>query len=1019
MRTINILLVAVIFFCATAFSQTPISAPSLTQVLPPAPNAYELTKYSGLPINHSMGSASVSIPVSAVNAKGFSMPVSLDYNSGSGVKINQIASRAGMNWVLNAGGVITRTVYDLQDEINSWLAPPPNFTTKNQALYDYLDNATTGSLYDTQPDIFSFEFMGKSGKFIIGPGNNSLVTQLNVSALRIQTNFNNEFPGSNWTFRITDELGYQYFFGGTQATETSKTYPFACGKNYDMPIPTAWYLTGVRSPQGESIWLKYVPITFDYIADLSQTMIRTPSTTPSHNSCPPMKCIVITEDQVCGSHLVSQGVILKSINSKSMQVRFNYQYRTDVVGDSLLASVQVYNKGNVDTTAVLQTTHTLAYVNSSNTSYYNHFGSGTYATRPFLKTVTSSATGETNQKHTLSYYNINGLASRLSFAQDYWGYFNGENNQNLLPYPDDYAYKTLFTNLANREPSGAYAKLGLLSSITYPTNGKDSVEYEPNTFYGTKKVGGVWVTGNHEAGGVRVSRNISIPVVGLPVEKILVYASLDLQARSSGTLRAIPNTSHYFGDLIDNAECFDSSISSCLYAQGYSTPIRSLFYNSGTHIYYKNVIELSDAAWANGGTERVFVGTTGSDPYIAMGTAFAGVPISNNGFSPGTEVFSKQFLTTDLVSGSYQTKPLKEVTTNYVFDNRRTAETMYYAVKRRYTTTTYFPPVPLMFDPFDVSGYYIATKWMYADTVTTKTYDQNGLNPIISKTAYKYNNIAHVQPNEITSTRSDGKLTKINLKYAAEMVADGVLTPYQAMVNANRVATPIIQTESLVSGGVPTHVQSVSTEYNTWHTGIIEPQKIQRKAATETNFKDYIQFHGYDSSGNLLAQSQTNGPITGYKYGYRNSLVVAECTNANSNEFYFENFEESGTLSATAHTGFRNSAATFTVNFIKPAGKDYIISYWYKSGTNWLYKQQNYTGPTLVLSGGSAYDDIAVYPANGSITSYTYYPSGNIQSVLDSKSLATYYEYDGFSRLKFIKDHQGNIVKHMRYNLTH
>lgn len=1016
MKTINIVLGAVFFVVSTAFSQQPISAPSLTNVLPPAPNAYELTKYSGLSVNHSMGGASASIPVGWVNGKGISVPLSLNYNSGNGVKINQIASRAGMNWVLNAGGVITRTVYNLQDETSSWLAPPANFSTKNQALYDYLDNASLTGLYDTQPDIFNFEFMGKSGRFIIGPNNNSQVTQLSVSPLKIVTNFNNEFTG-NWTFRITDELGNQYFFGGSQATETSKTYPFSCGKNFDLPIPTAWYLIGIRSAQGESIWLKYLAVNFEYLADVSQTMIRTPSSTPLNPSCPPEFCPSRTETQVCGSRLVSQGVILKSINSKSMQVRLNYQSRTDVIGDSLLSSIQIYNKANVDTTAVLHTTHTLAYVQSNNTSYYNYFGAGSYATRPFLKTVTTSAAGETSQKHTLNYYNINALASRLSFAQDYWGYFNGQNNENLLPYAQDYTHKALFINLANRTPNGSFAKMGLLSSIVYPTSGRDSIEYEPNTYYGTQYVGGVFVTGNFEAGGVRVFRNISIPVDGLPIEKRFVYASLAQQAQSSGTLRSIPNPANYFIEMEDNTECFDGGISSCMYAQGYSSPIRSLFYNSGLHIYYKNVIELSDAAWANGGTERSYVGTEGSDPYLAMGKEFAGVPVSNDGFDPGVEVFSKQFITTGIVSGSYQVKPLREVSTHYVFDTRRTSETMYYVVKRRFSTSIYSPPNDIMFQPFDVLGYYISTKWMYADTVSTKTYDQNGLNPVLAKTTYQYNNAVHVQPTGITAARSDGKTTKTEIKYAAEMVADGVLTPYQAMVTANRIGIPIIQSESLITGSTPQHIQSVFTQYNSWHTGIIEPQKIQRKTGTGP-YLDYITFLAYDSEGNLLTQSQASGPKKGYQYGYRNRLLIAECSNAGADEFYFQNFEDSGSLSATAHTGFRDSGGAFTVNFTKPLGKAYIISYWYKSGSNWLFKTENYTGPSMALSGGTAYDDIAVYPYDGLLSSYTYYPDGRIQSVLDSKSLATYYEYDGFSRLKFIKDHQGNIIKHMVYNLT-
>lgn len=123
MKVIGVLIFLILYVLGAALGQQSISAPSLTTVLPPAPNAYALTQYSGLAVNQSMGSTAVSIPIGSVTAKGMSLPISLNYNSGNGVKVNQIASRAGMNWVLNAGGVISRTVHGLADESNTWLAP--------------------------------------------------------------------------------------------------------------------------------------------------------------------------------------------------------------------------------------------------------------------------------------------------------------------------------------------------------------------------------------------------------------------------------------------------------------------------------------------------------------------------------------------------------------------------------------------------------------------------------------------------------------------------------------------------------------------------------------------------------------------------------------------------------------------------------------------------------------------------------------------------------------------------------
>jgi len=44
------------------------------------------------------------------------VPIGLSYH-GSGIKVDEIASRTGIGWVLNTGGVVTRTVKGYADEI--------------------------------------------------------------------------------------------------------------------------------------------------------------------------------------------------------------------------------------------------------------------------------------------------------------------------------------------------------------------------------------------------------------------------------------------------------------------------------------------------------------------------------------------------------------------------------------------------------------------------------------------------------------------------------------------------------------------------------------------------------------------------------------------------------------------------------------------------------------------------------------------------------------------------------------
>ncbi len=474
--------------------QADLNTPSLTQVLPPAPNAYELTKYSGLPVNMSTGSVSTSIPLGAVNSGKANVPVSLEYNSGNGIQINQVAPRTGMSWSLKAGGVITRTVHDRPDELATYIVPPANPGVDNATVLTYLKAATNGvANEDTQADMFSFDFNGRSGQFFLNPTNKSEAIMMSSSALKVQTNFANE-TASGWSIKITDADGTKYFFGGPDATENSKTVTVGtgddCGKKFDSPIPTAWYLVAVQHYNGEYISLKYKPLTFDYLANVSETIAGTPQDTKYLPTCTG-DCPIRYDSKICVSKLNSSGVVLKSISSRYATVSFFYSGRSDFNGsdnkDSLLTSVKFYKKDVVDSTILtLYDTYNLSYIYSSNTSYYNPtLNEQNVSKRAFLTTVTRAGTAP--QVYSMDYYNIDDLPSRLSFAQDNWGYFNHINNTHLIPQNADPVVAIAFPiATSNRYPDGNYAYYGLLRKITYPTKGTDELEYEGNTVWDTR-----------------------------------------------------------------------------------------------------------------------------------------------------------------------------------------------------------------------------------------------------------------------------------------------------------------------------------------------------------------------------------------------------------------------------------------------------------------------------------------------------------------------------------------------------
>lgn len=136
-------------------------------------------------------------------------------------------------------------------------------------------------------------------------------------------------------------------------------------------------------------------------------------------------------------------------------------------------------------------------------------------------------------------------------------------------------------------------------------------------------------------------------------------------------------------------------------------------------------------------------------------------------------------------------------------------------------------------------------------------------------------------------------------------------------------------------------------------------------------------------------------------------------------EFYFENFEESAlaTTNATiAHTGKKYYTGDYTVSFTLPNSRNYMIEYWYLDvGNIWKYISKTYTGTSMLLSEGSAIDNVRIYPTDARMKSYTYEPTIGITSTIDENGSVLKYYYDTFGRLLQVNNEKG-IEKQFRYN---
>ena len=89
--------------------------PLAPRVIPPTPEASAYAKYGEFPVSTYTGIPQISIPLHQIHLESLELPITLNYHAG-GIKVEELASRAGLGWTLQAGGLISRTMRGLPDE---------------------------------------------------------------------------------------------------------------------------------------------------------------------------------------------------------------------------------------------------------------------------------------------------------------------------------------------------------------------------------------------------------------------------------------------------------------------------------------------------------------------------------------------------------------------------------------------------------------------------------------------------------------------------------------------------------------------------------------------------------------------------------------------------------------------------------------------------------------------------------------------------------------------------------------
>lgn len=395
--------------------------------VPQTPNAASLGVYGEVPVGLYSGAAQFSIPLYSVQGKNLSVPVTLNYST-NGLHVEALSSWVGAGWSLDAGGVITRTIKGKIDNPNEPIQKASDgCLIKAEAMQFELGHV------DLEYDRYFYNFMGKTGSFVIVDGEIKSIDNQQMKFDYSGTNLNE--------FVITDTEGIKYYFG-TAYSGGAQPIEYAQESNTSVEIKTAWYLAKIVHWGGETIHFTYNGGVFDepYSTGYFQTRQK-----------------YIASDSMCSDCPTSADwSALSSVNSS------HYRHKAVYLG-------QINTSDYTDVVSFIRDSKLLSQMNGKNRKAYFTLSPVGVSHRKYLKHLRISGSNLATNKdeiYKFDYIDEGTIPPRNTPKRDYWGYYNGSNATNLLT--------------GDHKPNPQHAQNGSLRMITYPTGGYSLIDYEGN-----------------------------------------------------------------------------------------------------------------------------------------------------------------------------------------------------------------------------------------------------------------------------------------------------------------------------------------------------------------------------------------------------------------------------------------------------------------------------------------------------------------------------------------------------------
>lgn len=1006
-------------------------------VTPLTPEAEAIKKNQTDFVDYSKGTISVRIPLGQLPVEGYSWPWMLSYST-KGIKVNEIASNVGLGWSFNGVGTITAKMIGQSDLARPICMNPDTmrreFNLASQAPYPlqacsyystldiYIANsvATLSTLSggtDYLPDIFFLNIGQLNHKFFLVD-----TIGYTIPASNIKIRLTRQTSPYTFKFTITDEEGVIYYL----SVKGSNSFTTDCpGQKRNMNTGNAvFYLDSLRTAFGDLVKYYYSDQYIYYESTPIKTRNEKPGTYQVGDICAAFEPQPLI---TCESNYNAKEARLDSVvTSQGSKVIFTYASRSDLQPNgtpsgSRMTGFSIYNDSREIKKVVFQ---------------QDCFGPSGSSDPNLLRLklnkvqFVNPADNNDVKEYTFS-YNSTALPSRISYAQDSAGYYNGQNgNTSLIPYFD------------NRSFSEFYTKAGILEKITYPEGGSSRFEYELNT------------TGE---GGLRVRKVVDSNGITNAVRKY-TYTLFGVRKIYNFDEQKMVPFNRFYESVLGGYYGFEY----CPLHTYYSTPTSDITASyEEESSFYSTVEEYFGENGENG--KKVY--------YYSLPDQYPYASIRLNPVLVRTEIYKKtgetyqfrqaqinQYSTFLFSLGRYD-----EPSSNYEKrlwgqEFRRTEEERWMfangsnpwpGTNMCMPAVLYQTPIVLISQPLLLIS---TTDSIYTDnqqllkTVTTYQYDRSIL-----------------KPHTVSMVNSRGDQKTIRYKYSGNFSLPSATTSISKGIRnlqLKNINTAEIERSTFIQTGAgplrllnsilnvydedfPKVTKLLTVERQTLLTNFVQCSVSGGNLVYDNRYEEQESISVVGARANTLEYSRTNDLTTSVHWDKYNIYPVAKVSNSTLANTAYTSFEDeargnwsyTGTVNAgaalTGKKSYSLSGGAISKSGLNTSLK-YIVSYWSNSGAHsvtgsttvitgktispWTYYEHLVTGvSSITVSGTGLIDELRLYPQGSMMTTFNYEHLVGLKTQTNERNNLLKYEYDAFNRLLRIRDEDNNILKQFEY----